>query len=392
MWTARVRTPTLGLSDWVGFHRLELVERYGTLGPDSLAIDGLLDELGSAKLPGHGLVVWDETGAQRFSGWVTPIQRHGDGTGTIVCVSDTTLLWDRLAWAAPLAPWTQPNQIVHTVTGPMETRILNLIQRNAGNLAYNEGPYAGRRIAALRLPASEGRGGSATTGVWLQDLTLGDLTARLAELADLRVTIRQTYEGTTPYLDVLVDDTPDLTAWAQFGDAKSGQLGLLGDWEYSIGAPGATILLPIAGSPDVADDTYIAGVRHVPSRETVWGRYIEKFVDLRGTTDASELAERLDEVVAETVPTVEVQAPIVSGDLEFGTGTGQIPLGAKVAVTLDGETVVERIRQVTTTVQATEGSPTVTVEPLVGSPDSGLTVEQKTLRAALRRLRRLESQ
>ena len=71
--------------------------------------------------------------------------------------------------------------------------------------------------------------------------------------------------------------------------------------------------------------------------------------------------------IAEHAPTVEVEAPIVAGDLTFGPGG--IPIGAKVAVSLDGETVTDRIRQVTTTVAWRDGEPTTSVEPVFGSAD-----------------------
>jgi hypothetical protein len=95
--------------------------------------------------------------------------------------------------------------------------------------------------------------------------------------------------------------------------------------------------------------------------------------------------------MAENAPTVEIEAPVIAGNLEFGPGEDAIPVGAKVAVSLDGELVYERIRQITTTVSLTSGQETVRIEPTIGTPDAGLPVEHKLLLEALKKLRTLES-
>jgi hypothetical protein len=100
----------------------------------------------------------------------------------------------------------------------------------------------------------------------------------------------------------------------------------------------------------------------------------------------------LTNAMAENAPTVEIEAPITNiGNLKFGPAAGAIPVGAKVTANIDGETIIERIREITTTVTFAGDQETVKVEPTFGSPDGGLTIEQRKLREALYRIKNLEA-
>jgi hypothetical protein len=386
MWTPRVRLANLSLADPLLYEELVLIERYGQ--PDTLSITGHIEDLRPAFQSGSGMVVIDELGQQRFSGvsgqYPKPVvERRGDRTATLTYDSDTVRLWERICWPTPAAAWTAQTTAYDVQTAVHETRILGYITRNAGSSAYNSGTFD-RRIPNLSVPASSGRGTSAKTSARFQNL--GQLVAELAEAANLRVTIRHNVTAGT--LVVTVDTVPDLSAWARFGDAGTGSLGLLGeDWRYAVGAPGATAVLSAAKGEL---ENRALNMLEDNTRKTAWGRHVEFFVDQRGTDDASEITAGMTAAMSENAPTMEAAAPIVAGDLEFGPGAGSIPVGAKVAVNLDGEVVVDRVRQVTTTVSATAGEPTVKVEPLFGTPDAPLPINEKALRRALNRLRNLE--
>lgn len=384
MWTPRVRTADLALTDPFDFTSLTLIERYNK--PDTLTITGDLSDISPIVHPGWGVVLVDDDGKQRFSGWATPITRNGDGTGSVTFLGDLTLLWDRICWPTPASAWTSQTTAYDVQTAVHETRILGYIERNAGASAYHSGTDD-RRVAHLRLPSSSGRGTSGKTSARFQNLGL--LCANLAEAASLRVRIVQTYVGTTPYLDVKIDAAGDESAWARFGDANSGGPAMLGeDWTYTIGA-GASVVLGAAAGVGTARNLTMA---RDATRETAWTRRVEYFLDQSGMTDAGEVADSVANAMAENAPTVDISAPIIAGDLTFGNTASDVPIGAKVGVELDGDLIIERVRQVTTTVQVADDAETVFVEPLVGSPDIGLTSDQKLLRRALQRLRNLESQ
>jgi hypothetical protein len=84
---------------------------------------------------------------------------------------------------------------------------------------------------------------------------------------------------------------------------------------------------------------------------------------------------------------VDITATLLdSPDLPLST----VPIGSLVGLDLDGEFIVDRLRQVTTTFGASNG-PTITVTGLVGSADAGLTRSQKDFLAVQKSLRKVIS-
>jgi hypothetical protein len=201
----------------------------------------------------------------------------------------------------------------------------------------------------------------------------------------LKVTIRQKYTGLTPSLAVVVTQAPDLSSWAGFGTADSGGPWMLGtDWRYKLDLPTATTALSAAGGTGAAR---ILNSQTDVAAETLWRARVESVVDQRDTTDATEIANGLASAITEGLGLTEISIPIGRAP---GIGT-TIPLGAKVAVTLNGERIVDRIRQITTVIQKTSGEPTVRVSGIIGSPDAGVqTPTQKALAKMLRRVQNLE--
>lgn len=387
MWTPRVRAVDLTLGDPLLFSSLTLVERYGPA--DTLLIEGDVDDLRPAFDPPTGILLVDDTGRQRLSG-VPPthpklkVDRRGDRTATLTYEADTIRLWEHFCWPTPAAAFTAQTTAHDVQTDSVEDRILGFINRNVGGAAYHSGTND-RRIPFLRIPASEDRGATGKTSARFD--RLGQLVADLAATANLRVTIQQVWDAGSPFIDVVVDDVPDLSAWARFGDADAGDLGLLDEaWRYGIGA-GVSVVLSAADGE--LENRHLT-LSQDAARETAWGRRIEFLLSQGGTTDTGEAAAAVAAAMTDNAPTVEVSAPVAAGDLTFGPGAGNIPVGALVAVTLDGELVVDRITEITTTVTADGTDETVSVKATFGSPEAGLTIDQRRLRNAQLRLSRLE--
>ena len=385
LWTPRIRQPDRTLADPVLFTELELIERYNQ--PDTLLLTGDIEDLRAALDPGSGIYLIDDRGRPRFSGYADSIERRGDQTAAVTYKGDLTVLWERICWPQPTSAWTAQNVDAYdTETASSETRILGYINRNAGAAAFTDGTV-NRPVAGLRLPGDFNRGASATTTARFDNL--GQLVADLAESADLRVRIMYAPEGGSGFFDVLVDDAPDLTGWAGFGDVEGGTLGLLDQsWRYAIG-PGVSLVLSAAGGEGTAR---VLNYLQDTERRDLWGRHIEFFVDQRDNEgDATEITEGMTTAMTDNAPRSEIGAPIVAGDIDFGSDEpGAIPVGAKVFAILDGEFIIERLRQLTTTVSLGRDE-TIRVEPVIGSTEAGLNRDQKLLADALRRLRTLEA-
>jgi hypothetical protein len=101
------------------------------------------------------------------------------------------------------------------------------------------------------------------------------------------------------WLDVRVEDAPDLTAWARYGTPTSGGPGLLApDWQYSLSVPTVTRAEVAAGGLGAAR---ILREEDDADAEALWGRRIEALVDQRQTTDAAEIAQAGQDAVTEGV-------------------------------------------------------------------------------------------
>jgi hypothetical protein len=378
MWTVRARNMDLSMSDHVQFSQLSLVERYNS--PDTCVLQGRSRDLAALMVPGMGAVLYDGN-VQRVSGVVTEITRNGDRTGQVTITSDLVRLWDRLCYPSPTLRWFEQTAVRDTRTGALETVLLGFINANAG-----PGAIAARQVPGLRVPVSAGRGGATTVGARFNNL--GQLAATLAERANLRVrVVHAATPGTTPLLNVVLEDAPDLSAWARYGTPNSGGPGMLApDWEYGIGAPTVTRAEVAAGGEGAAR---ILEEQGSPSAETLWGRRIESFVDQRQTTDVNEIGDAGFDALNEGVGSSTVQVKIRdSAGLRIGQ---DVPVGARVSASLDGLRVTERVREVTTTVALGGDSATVTVEPVFGTADGGgQTKTQAQLARILRRISVIE--
>jgi hypothetical protein len=132
-------------------------------------------------------------------------------------------------------------------TGPAETVLLGFVNANAGPAAITA-----RQVARLRLPGNQARGPATTVSARMDEL--GPLIARLAESATLRARIvHSPAAAAAGWLDLTLEDSPDLSAWARYGTPSSGGPGLLApDWQYTLGVPTVTRAEVAAGGEGVS--------------------------------------------------------------------------------------------------------------------------------------------
>lgn len=371
-WSLRARGADRSPGAFAEFSSAILVERFNL--PDSLQATGRTADLAEFAVLGTGCTLADETGTRRFNGPLTSIVRRGNGTCTLTWTSDLIWLWDRVCYPNPGQPITGQTTDYDIRNGAAETVLLGYIAANAGPAALTA-----RRVAGLTLPDSSGRG--ATIRVTARLDVLGRLVADIAEAAGLRVHVVQS--GTT--LGVTVTTAPNLAASARYGPADAGGPGLLSDdWTWTLTRPSVTDAITAGGGEGV-DRIFREAIDTAATAR--WGARVEALIDQRQTTDIGELDQAGAEALAGGADPVEISATILdSPDLRIGV---DVPLGALVSLDLDGHRIVDRLRQVTTTITRQSGAATVQVVPIVGSPDAGLTRDQKEfikMRNALRKV------
>lgn len=372
-WIARARLADLSLAGHVAFTNATLIENYNAAS--MFQISGPVSDLAEGLDPSRGVVVWDDTGEQRFCGFATSIERTTEGA-TITYTGDLVKLWWRICWPTPASAWTSQNVDAYdNRTASAETRALQYINFNAG-----PGAQTARRTPRLRVLTSGNRGPSAKTSARFD--IVGELAANLAELAGLRMRITQVFEVGGAYLDVDMVEAPDQSAWARFGTARDSGPGLLSDYRYKVEIPPFTVGLAAAGGEGTARLMRV-GDRAVNPEFIPWGNpRIERFIDQRGTTEEAQVDEAIDSEFANNPGVTELAASVGASSLVVGS---QIPLGAKVAATVDGLRIVERIRQIQTEISVESDQPTVRPTAVFGSPDAvTLPVTTRQLQRMLR--------
>lgn len=371
-WTLRARTAALGRGAIVRDWSAVLVERWNR--PDTLQVTGRTDSLRDLFALDGGVTLADDTGV-RFSGPLSSLTRKGDRTCTLTFESDLIRLWERITYPTPSAAITaQTTDFGDVQTGAAETVLLHYISVNAGASAL-----AARRVTGLSVPASSGRGGTATVTARYDNL--GRLVADIGQAAALDIDVVQS--GIT--LNVVVTPAVDLSTTARYGLPGRGGPGLLSeDWKWTITKPDLTRADVAGGGEGTAR---ILRERADTTAETAWGRRVEQFIDQRQTTDTSELDKAGDDALTEGSQPVSISAPISdSPGLRLGV---DVPLGALVTLDLDDERVVDRLQQLTTSITGASGEPTVSVTGVVGSPDAGLTRAQRDFLAMRKTLRKV---
>ncbi len=368
-YTLRKREPTLTpgvvLSDWSA----KLIERDNL--PDTLQVSGWTQHLRELMAPGVGVTLEDDTGV-RFTGPMTEFEKSGDGTCTATFASDLLWLWGRICYPSPTVGWESQTADYDTRTGAAETVLLGFINANAG-----PGALAARRVTSLTLPTTLGRGGTVTVTARFDNL--GQLVRDLAEPAGLRVTIKQ--DGTSLVLGL--EPRADLSAWARYGTVAEGGPGVLSpDWSMRIAAPRLTWAIVAGGGEGAAR---VLRERSSTTVESSWSLRSEALVDQRNTSVLGELDKAGNDALAEAATPVEISAtiPDVEG-MHLGV---DVPIGSLVGLDLDGSFITDRLRQVTTDI-----TPTGDVKSgVVGSPEAGLTRDQKQFLNLSKSIRKVQA-
>ena len=368
-----------------GWTKLTLVERLNT--NDTWVVEGPASAL-SVFGPGSGCIL-DRDGEQVASGIVTNVHRIArdeDGRpidnlvvtfasdlfrlgGRVVLPSRTTVIGPTIG-TFPAAYDTQ--------TGAVETLILYYLRATLADLALTD-----RRLERLWLPATQGRGGSTQVTGRLDNV--GVLVQSLAEAGNLRVTIGHAEQVTGPWLNLAITAARDLSDDVRFGSAESTAAGIVSGFEYELGIPTTTRAL-VAGGGDLAERIFLQ-VRDTAAEE-LWNHVAETVVDQRqvepGSADAAaEMTRAGAEALASGAGPVSVSfTPVLGPDLAYRR---DFVVGDIVGYDLPGlDPASEKVRQVTTTVQAGSSGPTESIDLVVGTPDAPTKRTQAQAAKALR--------
>lgn len=272
-------------------------------------------------------VLIQEDGVTVVSGPVEEVAPDlADQSVTFAGVSDLVHLDDKLVLPDPgRAPGAQTADAYYKRSGAAETVIRDMVHANAGT-----GIHSSReRYPGFTVTSSQGRGSSVTTNLRYKNLLeesrklarLGGVTFDAVQEEDSRIVLRFRVPR-------------DRSRAVRFTDRNGG----VTDGSYSLAAPTATTVL-VAGQGEGADRNII-----VRSRDTTWGRSIERFKDQRDTDEADELeqsaTEQLDEGQAGAGASfTAVEAPGLVCGIDY-------ELGDTVTVELGPVTVTEPVRAV----------------------------------------------
>jgi hypothetical protein len=325
------------------FTKLEAVIRFSAAGSWILDVPAsFAAELG----PGAGIVV-RRGPTTLFSGPVTePARRWNKDTDSlsVAGVTDECHPDDRLALPSD-PPYAADDYDVRT--GPAETVI-------KGYVAANQvGPTTGAgRPTGLVVAADLGRGGTVTGRARFDNL--GDLIRSLAVAGgDLGWRIVQ--QGTDLVFDVY--EPVDHSATAKFSPV----LGNLQSFEYKPTVSKANYAIVGGGGQGTARVFVEGGDAGQIAR---WGRRIETFRDRRDTTAVGELGQTRDEELANNAEKLALTiAPIDTAAIQF---LRDYNLGDKITVEIDGTPIVDVVREVKLTIDASGEK----ITPTAGTPEA----------------------
>ncbi|MEU4155691.1 hypothetical protein [Actinoplanes sp. NPDC026670] len=326
---------------------LEAEEDFNNVGTWTLKLAVEHPLAGVLRTPGSGIIVTGPTDVL-FSGPVTQPQSEATATdprGTLAIngVTDSILLMDSLAYAAPSY---DPSDIMFPIavgatedkrTGPAESLMHAFVSSNIGPNAPAS-RRAGTLLAKLTMGANGGRGASTTKSA--KYTKLGTLLSELAAPAGLGFRIIQ--RGA-----VLVFETfavADRSATIRLDIYNS----TLAGHKVVVGPPSATRVL-VQGKdivdkvtdPDLAQFPPIRNFVSASSTsslaaESEWGRRIEVFKDDSSHDTRAELQQTgLEELAEKGLTTLSVQAvPMEDSSMPYGVTWN---LGDKVAVVVEDQ-------------------------------------------------------
>lgn len=325
------------------FTKLEVVMRFNAAGSWILDVPAsFAAELG----PGAGIVA--RRGATvLFSGPVAEPSREWNKDTDSLSVSGVTDEChpdDRLALpAAP--PYTTSDSDLRT--GDAETVLKGYVDANLG-----PGAAVDRQVAGLIIAPNLNRGATVTGRARFDNL--GDLLRSLA-VAGGDIGWRITQDGAQLVFEVY--EPVDHSATAKF----SSVLGNLKSFKYTPTVSKANYVVVGGGGQGTAR-VFVEGGD--PAQIARWGRRIETFRDRRDTTVLAELTQSRDEELASNAEKLSLTIePIDTTAIEF---LRDYNLGDRVTVDIDGTSIVDVVREVKLTVDASGE----TITPTVGTPEA----------------------
>ena len=381
-WTVQPRAADLtrDADPATGWSELQLVERYNLA--DTWTLTGPWSAL-TWCVPGAGCLL-DAGDVQRASGNLWQRYRWTDARGVLQCrasfVGDNIggrIIYPDRTKALTEVPSTFSAAYDTRTSQTIEDLILGYLSANLGALAVVD-----RRLADLVLPASLGRGGTATVNARFDNL--GILVQDLAEAGRLRVRVVHDESDGTPRLALRIDEVPDVSDDVIFG-APGDSNAVLTRYSDTITAPEVTRAI-VAGSGNLAERPVLRVVD--TAAEDRWGSawVSEQLVDQRQTSDAVEMLRAgTTALEAGSSPTV-VEFEVTDGPdvrLYHEWDTGYL-----VGVQGPDGRLDNPVREVITTVTA-KGH---TVRAVVGTPGASAqtTTTDRQVDGALRRIEVLE--
>jgi hypothetical protein len=363
---------------------LTVVERHNVTGAaaGTWQVTGRNEGLRGLFTPGNGVILFRD-GIEVMSGPVTSIDR-GAHESTITGISDAESTFaGRIIYPVPTQAFTNQSASAYdNRSGPAETVLLGYVDANIG-----PSTSTARRDPRLRLPASQGRG--ATQKVTGRLAALSDVVSDVAESGKLHVEVLHREDNAGPYLELTLSPVVDRSADIVFGAAGSFTGAVVGDdWRYTLARPTVT-RAEVAGGGQGTSRKFIESAS--TDAEALWGARIESLVDQRQTTDTTELTQAGDDAISDGANPVSVAFTISdSTDVRYRRDWN---IGDRVGVTIDGLNLTDVVREVTTTVTASQGSPAERVSAVVGSRDSSnwVTRDNKKVAKALRDIDRLKA-
>jgi hypothetical protein len=351
--------------------QLIVVERHNVTGaaPGTWSITAANAGMDGLFTAGNGVILFRDN-VQVMSGSLTAIKR-GSSVSTVSGVADTSVLGDRVLFPDPTKTIDQQPVAYDDRSGAAETVLLEYINANIG-----PGALSTRQLTSLRLPATQGRGTSVSISSRLEALL--DTVQDIAEMGGLHVEIVHKEDTSGPYLMLTIRPTTDRSANVGFGTQGSFTGGVVGsDWSYTLSRPTVTRAI-VAGGGIGADRVFVESSSS--DAESAWGAVVEELVDERSTTDNTQLTQAGTDALSSGANPVSVSFSISdSPDLQYRRDWF---VGDKVAVSVDDLNLTDVVREVTTTVQVQEGSPTETVSAVVGSRDSSAWVSKTNTQVA----------
>nr|WP_252728378.1 siphovirus ReqiPepy6 Gp37-like family protein [Curtobacterium sp. WW7] len=362
--------------------KLDVVERHNVLAavPGAWSVTARNEGLTGLLTAGNGVILF-RGGVKIMSGPIVQIDR-GAQESTVSGWSDLTQLAGRGILPDPAVPVASQTKAYDNRSGPAETVLLGYTAANAGPTAL-----PGRRIAKLRVPATQGRGKNVSVQGRFDQLLA--VVADVAESGGLHVDILHSEDASGPYLEVVVRPVADLSGNVRFGTGNDFTGATIGDdWSYTLTRPTVTSAI-VAGGGEGAARVLVE--RTSADAETTWGARVEQLIDQASTTNYDELVQAGDDALADGAEPVSISFTVAdSVDVRYRRDW---QVGDRVAVSLDGLPLTDVVREVTTTVERSNGQATETITGVVGSRDASnwTTKTNKNVAKALRAIDRLQA-